>query len=399
MVEVTPDSFSSTTSAANRKRFVATVATEVQSAVAYLEKSLFVRASELLARVTVAAKDASGKVNWVTLDSAYHSVLVKTAVAVVKTNGPNHSVASIKEALFIFLLDVLNGKPQSGFLASKEVKTRIGVSGLAASKPSGSTRTCLLCEVKFASRKKLSRHSCKVKQANEAPLTKPTGVVTDAKRARRAKARKARRDVVKAEKAKAAAEKSAAELACQETEDAVPVVSEYITFTPPTRLSLLESNPVSPQVSFLFSLIISLISSSSLSFLACPFLPLSSDVLITRTFLILGRQHSNAFHLSFNYDVVGLKPLALTSRSHHQPPFHSFYHLYRAPLTVVVSSILADQHCTTTSTHIPSFDFLGVALFVSGEVRIILIIDAVIRPHFVLPDSHFHLRLVTLPSF
>lgn len=258
MVVVTPDTFSSTTPAANRKLFVATAATEVESAVAYLEKSLFIRASELLARVTVAAKDASGKVNWVTLDSVYHSVLVKTAVAVVKTNGPNHSVASIKEALFIFLLGVLNGKPQSGFFASKEAESksnranrerkrlarkrsraakrerereaklirnpaRIGASELAASKPSGSTRTCLLCDVKFASRKKLSRHSCKVKQANEAPPTKPTGVVSDAKRARRAKARKARRDVVKAEKAKIAADKSAAELAAKKLKMLSPV--------------------------------------------------------------------------------------------------------------------------------------------------------------------------------
>ncbi|KAH9068428.1 hypothetical protein EDB83DRAFT_2376463, partial [Lactarius deliciosus] len=216
--------------------------TFLESAVAYLEKSLFIRASELLARVMVAAKDASGKVNWVTLDSVYHSVLVKTAVG----------RPSIKEALFIFLLGVLNGKPQSGFFASKEVESksnranrerkrlarkrsqsakrnlirnpaRIGASELASSKPSGSTRTCLLCEVKFASRKKLSRHSCKVKQANEAPPTKPTGVVSDAKRARRAKARKARRDVVKVEKAKIAAEKSAAELAAKKLKMLSPV--------------------------------------------------------------------------------------------------------------------------------------------------------------------------------
>jgi hypothetical protein len=94
-----------------------TVQSEVQSAVTLLEKSLFVKASELLDKVTVAAKDTSGRIRWVTLSSTYHSILVRTAIAAVKANGPKHSVASIKEALFIFLLDILNGKPQQGFFS------------------------------------------------------------------------------------------------------------------------------------------------------------------------------------------------------------------------------------------------------------------------------------------
>ena len=99
-----------------------TAPTEIQSAAAYLEKSLFIGAGELVTRVTVAAKDASGKIYWVNLDPAYHSVLVKTAIDVIKMNGPKHSVASIKKALFIVLLNVLNGKPQAGFFTLKEVE-------------------------------------------------------------------------------------------------------------------------------------------------------------------------------------------------------------------------------------------------------------------------------------
>ena len=42
-------------------------------------------------------------------------MLVRTAITTVKANGPKHSVASIKEALFTILLDILNGKQQQGF--------------------------------------------------------------------------------------------------------------------------------------------------------------------------------------------------------------------------------------------------------------------------------------------
>jgi len=99
-----------------------TAPTKIQLAAAYLEKSLFIRAGELITRVTVAAKDANGKIYWVNLDPAYHSMLVKTAIDVIKTNGPKHSMASIKKALFIVLLDVLNGKPQAGFFTLKEAE-------------------------------------------------------------------------------------------------------------------------------------------------------------------------------------------------------------------------------------------------------------------------------------
>lgn len=101
---------------------------EVHSALHLLEKNLFVRASELLIKVTIATKEPSGRIKWVTLDPSYHSILVRTAIATVKANGNGtlHSVASIKEALFIFLLDILNGKPQHRFFSQAEQEQDTG---------------------------------------------------------------------------------------------------------------------------------------------------------------------------------------------------------------------------------------------------------------------------------
>lgn len=109
-----------TTHTANPKSAVLTAQTEVQSAVALLEKCLFLRTCELLDRVTIAAKDASGKVKWVTLNPTYHTILVRTAIGAIKASGTSHSVASIKEALFIFLLSIINGKQQADFFTQPE---------------------------------------------------------------------------------------------------------------------------------------------------------------------------------------------------------------------------------------------------------------------------------------
>ena len=81
---------------------------EIRSTVAMLEESMFVRPSDLLARVMVVAKDANGRISWVTFDPAYHAVLVQAAIATTKANGLKHLTASIKEALFNFLLDIWN---------------------------------------------------------------------------------------------------------------------------------------------------------------------------------------------------------------------------------------------------------------------------------------------------
>jgi hypothetical protein len=46
-----------------------------------LEKNLYVRAGELWNKTTIAAKDANGRVKWITLDPHYHSILVRTIIA------------------------------------------------------------------------------------------------------------------------------------------------------------------------------------------------------------------------------------------------------------------------------------------------------------------------------
>ncbi|KAF8265401.1 hypothetical protein EI94DRAFT_1804468 [Lactarius quietus] len=90
---------------------------EVQSALDILEKSLFVRAKDLFDEVSIATKDTKGTINWIMLNSKYHSVLVRSTIAAVKANGPRHSIASIKEALFILLLDILNGRTRQDFFS------------------------------------------------------------------------------------------------------------------------------------------------------------------------------------------------------------------------------------------------------------------------------------------
>ena len=68
---------------------------EVRPVVALLEENLFIRASELRDRVMVAAKDANGRISWVTLVPAYHSILVQTSITAAKANGSKHSSASV----------------------------------------------------------------------------------------------------------------------------------------------------------------------------------------------------------------------------------------------------------------------------------------------------------------
>jgi hypothetical protein len=85
-----------------------------------LERNLYVRASELWNKTAIVAKDASGRVKWITLDPRYHSILVRTAIATVRANGPSHSIATVKEAVFVYLLDIINGKLQRNFFTRSE---------------------------------------------------------------------------------------------------------------------------------------------------------------------------------------------------------------------------------------------------------------------------------------
>ena len=88
---------------------------EVQVAVGTLEENLFINAGKLQSKISIATKDPRGWIGWVTFDPAYHSKLVKTAIAVAKATSPNLSVTSIKEARFTFIINILNRKPQQDF--------------------------------------------------------------------------------------------------------------------------------------------------------------------------------------------------------------------------------------------------------------------------------------------
>lgn len=85
-----------------------------------LEKCLFVSASDLPTRISAASKNMEGKFTWITLDRDYHSVLVKTVLAICKSSKVIYQLSLLKEVLFEFLLSVLNGQPQPDFFSRKE---------------------------------------------------------------------------------------------------------------------------------------------------------------------------------------------------------------------------------------------------------------------------------------
>ncbi|KAF8534350.1 hypothetical protein BDD12DRAFT_896148 [Trichophaea hybrida] len=209
-----------------------------------LNRCLFVRTSDLLSNVTSAAKTMDGKFIWVTLDSKYHSVLVKTALAIANRSDLTFPVGLLKEELFSHLLLVLNGTPQADFFslqkidakanrANRERKRLARKRSRAAARerkrecdklkipcdkqgvPKGQTRSCKVCLKKFASRKRLSKHVCTGsssaagKDSKEQVVTTDPAKVSEAKRLRRAKARRVRRQTAKTAKVAAKEEELA----------------------------------------------------------------------------------------------------------------------------------------------------------------------------------------------
>jgi len=188
-----------------------------------LDRSLFVRASDLLANITAASKDKCGKIFWITLEKEYHSTLVKTVSALSRKLGLTYPIGLLKEALFDFLLPILNGEPQADFFNCNKVESKanranrerkrlarkrtraaarerkrecdkLKIKSDKAGNPSGQTRTCKTCSTKFTSRKRLSKHKCPGKREKaETEKKEVTTVASDAKRARRARARKAKK--------------------------------------------------------------------------------------------------------------------------------------------------------------------------------------------------------------
>jgi len=227
------------------------VPTETESVVRILESYLFVRASDLLAGVTLASRDPEGAIAWASFDPTYHSKLLKAAIATVKgAQTGDHTTLAIKEGLFIFILDILNGRPQADFFSTKEIERRGNRANrerkrlarkrqraarrerareaglLKAGKRvepgalegtvkltepvDGQTRRCSTCHKRFASRKKLSKHKCGV-SPGAVPIesqAKREGIPLSEKaarlRLRRARNRRNKRLRQKEEKAAAA---------------------------------------------------------------------------------------------------------------------------------------------------------------------------------------------------
>jgi hypothetical protein len=178
-----------------------------------LEKCLFVRASEVIARTVVATKGVEGQITWLTLEREFHHQLVTTAFAVCKRNTLITTNQEVKVALFDFLLGVVNGRPQSDFFDAKKTEARsnranrerkrLGRKRARAAKRerereepkmdsairrSEATRTCEQCNVRFTSRKRYSKHKCEPVPGVEPPTKSQS---TEAKRSRRIRARNA----------------------------------------------------------------------------------------------------------------------------------------------------------------------------------------------------------------
>ncbi|KAF8248048.1 hypothetical protein K440DRAFT_643319 [Wilcoxina mikolae CBS 423.85] len=231
-----------------------------------LNKCLFVRTSDLLSNVTSAAKTVEGKFIWVTLDKKYHSVLVKTALAIASQSDLTFPVGLLKEELFSHLLMILNRTPQSDFFSLQKIETKANRANRkrkrlarkrsrAAARerkrecdklkipsnkqdvPSnGQTRSCKKCLKKFTSRKRLSKHACTGsvsdagKGGKEQVVTTDTVKVSEAKRLRRAKARRTRRQTAKAAKVAAKSEAVRA-ITAQSDENSVAVANNELTGT------------------------------------------------------------------------------------------------------------------------------------------------------------------------
>jgi hypothetical protein len=153
----------------------------------------FLSRANLLANAISAQKAEDGKISWVEFTPPFHSHLVKCAVALVP-----HPVNKVKKAMFVFMLELLNGEGSDAFFnlvkggrkvnnaqrekrrlarkrsrAAKRERER-EVAKAAALPPR--QRECLSCGRKFASRKTSLKHKCpnsKVVRMGKAAASRP----------------------------------------------------------------------------------------------------------------------------------------------------------------------------------------------------------------------------------
>lgn len=177
-----------------------------------LRRRLFLSRAEVVQHATMATKGTADEIEWVEFLPEYHSHLVKRALVVADT-GDRASLKQVKSAMFVYILEVLNGTSAETFFelksgAAKEnranyEKKRLARKRARAAKrerereskkvekipssqvPDGLTKICrrvqcTVCTKTFASRKRMSRHRkthCET-AGNDASVTQPSGSKT-----------------------------------------------------------------------------------------------------------------------------------------------------------------------------------------------------------------------------
>ena len=75
-----------------------------------IETNLFVDVDSLSANIVIASKSPDGLIDWIELKPEFHCSIVKCVVRLISKHTAKFKTASAKEALFPFLIKLLNGR-------------------------------------------------------------------------------------------------------------------------------------------------------------------------------------------------------------------------------------------------------------------------------------------------
>ncbi|OJA12519.1 hypothetical protein AZE42_07159 [Rhizopogon vesiculosus] len=87
--------------------------TTTHSLMELFEANLFIDVDYLLANIVIATKSPNGLIDWIELNPEFHGSLVKCVLRLVSRHTATFKIASAKEALFPFLINLLNGRDSS----------------------------------------------------------------------------------------------------------------------------------------------------------------------------------------------------------------------------------------------------------------------------------------------
>ncbi|KAF8460129.1 hypothetical protein BDZ91DRAFT_766534 [Kalaharituber pfeilii] len=165
-------------------------------ALVMLRKGLFVRASDLLSNVVVATKNEDGKVTWINLGKEYHGMMLTTALTKKKTEAKSNRANRERKRL-------ARKRQRAAARERRRECDKLKIPRDASGNPTGQTRKCDVCENRFASRKRLSKHKCapiRKDGQKEVLLAEKVKKTNLAKAARRRKARAAKKERKKSAK-------------------------------------------------------------------------------------------------------------------------------------------------------------------------------------------------------